>query len=247
MPGPTLTGQKKRSITGYYTTWLISVVLTAMSILLVGFAANQASASSHGTEQYEEAIHQADKAIEADELLYRHHISLAASTSQNDDWQLALQHYNDALQIYPHDQLATERLAATQRIIDITSQLVRSLGRESTLSIPEVADSVTKQLHDAEPYLLYSTRLQEVYAELAEKRVLYQKETFVTVISDNLTDIIVRGIGIIGKTNRRVIRLKPGNYKFEGSRIHYRSTIVPLLIEPGSLPVVVKVVCSERI
>ena len=70
----------------------------------------------------------------------------------------------------------------------------------------------------------------------------------VLILSDNDTDIGIRGVGRIGRVEKRIVELRPGTYLFEGKRKGYRSKLVEVTIDGGgSPPVEVRIICDERV
>ncbi len=181
------------------------------------------------------------------EHAYHHQLSMASSAVERDDWKAAAEHYTAALQSMPHDQAAAEGLSTANRVIVALDRMMTTLAWEARLSTPQGNQGATEALRMATPYLPHSARLQALHDELTRKIWLYQQEVEVTVISDKQTHVVVRGVGLVGRTLRYTISLKPGNYRFEGSRENYKSVIIPVSIEPNSSPVVIEVVCNEPV
>ena len=66
-------------------------------------------------------------------------------------------------------------------------------------------------------------------------------------LSDNNTDIYVRGVGKVGKTIKKVIMLKTGSYFFEGRRQGYKTKLIKLEVMLEDLNYVIEVICNESI
>ena len=56
------------------------------------------------------------------------------------------------------------------------------------------------------------------------------KKISVEIVSDNQTNILVRGVGIVGITQLKTIQLTPGHYTFEGKRKGFKSKLIDVLI-----------------
>ena len=67
------------------------------------------------------------------------------------------------------------------------------------------------------------------------------------VVSDNQTNIIVRGVGVVGITLSKTIQLTPGRYKFEGKREGYKSKLIDVLIPYDKTSYRLSVICDEPI
>ena len=64
-------------------------------------------------------------------------------------------------------------------------------------------------------------------------------------MSDNATDIIVSNIGRIGRFERRVLNLRPGQYTIRGSQSGCKDIYVSIEVLPGIEPI--DLTCPERL
>jgi len=69
----------------------------------------------------------------------------------------------------------------------------------------------------------------------------------ITVVSDQATVVMIRGVRSLGRIDRTTVTLRPGTYVFQGYRAGYRATQVEVRVAVGSKPGEVVVVCDERI
>lgn len=69
----------------------------------------------------------------------------------------------------------------------------------------------------------------------------------VTVVSDQATVVLIRGVGSPGQMDRTTVTLRPGTCVFQGYRAGYRATQVEVHVAAGSKPGEVVVICDERI
>ena len=99
----------------------------------------------------------------------------------------------------------------------------------------------------SEKYGNYSYSLTNQAADLNKLLDQMNKKQKVFVVSDNQTFVKVRGVGQVGLTPGRSIKLKPGNYTFEGSRKGYKSKLVKVLIPLGQNNTEVTMICDEPI
>ncbi len=174
-------------------------------------------------------------------------LSLGEQAKARDDWPVAEKHFERARQLKPDDKTAVENHDLAARVVGATAKIRRTLDREHRLGDQSVLDSVAAYLREVEALAGVSPGLQKLHGELARKVDAYQTEVDVVVVSDNKTHIIVRGVGQVGKTARRTIRLRPGRRVFEGSRSGYQSKLVTVDLVPGAPAVEVSVVCDEKI
>ncbi|MYB34089.1 MAG: hypothetical protein F4X92_02970 [Gammaproteobacteria bacterium] len=184
--------------------------------------------------------------IEAEQK-YLEQIMLAITAVVEDDWFAAVGHYEQALKMRPFDAFAAEGLGSAKAMIGRIESLKQALKYEKRFVHDHSVKAAHKLLTDTEPFLDHSEQLRELHFEIMSKLEAYNMETEVTVISDNKTNVVVKGVGIVGSISRHAVLLKPGDYQFEGARDGYKSIIVPVTISPGDGPIEVEVICSERI
>ncbi len=175
-------------------------------------------------------------------------IQAAANSAIQDDWTAVQQSLELALKLNPQLIDAIEGRDLAKSIIDAQSKFDDYLARSDRLSSENIVDAVRKELEEAQALLKYSPRLRSVVSELEVEVVKWQTEVPVRVISDGKTHIIVRRVGIIGAVRDREILLKPGTYRFEGSRRGYRNKLVEVIVSPDADEITeVTVICNERV
>jgi len=59
--------------------------------------------------------------------------------------------------------------------------------------------------------------------------------------------VLVRGIGKVGVISQKTIKLKPGNYTFEGTRNGFKSKLLQVLIPHDQNNYSVRIICDEPI
>ena len=175
-------------------------------------------------------------------------IQTAANSAIQDDWVAVQQSLELALKLNPKLIDAIEGRDLAKSIIDTQSRFDDYLARSDRLSSKNIVDAVRKELEEAQVLLKFSPRLRTTLSELEVEVVKWQTELPVRVISDGKTHIIVRRVGIIGTVSDREIMLKPGTYRFEGSRRGYRNKLVEVKVTPYANEVAeVTVICDERV
>lgn len=133
------------------------------------------------------------------------------------------------------------RIVAAQRAAD------DFLARPERLGSPSVAGAVRETLRGAKALAPLSARLETSAGALERAIEAGQTPVPVRILSDGRTEIGIRGVGRVGRTEERVIELRPGDYVFEGKRPGYRSRLVEVTVQAGGdAPVEVRIVCDER-
>jgi len=175
-------------------------------------------------------------------------MALGENAARQDDWATAVAHFTRARQLQPDDSAAVAGLARAQEVLAAARRIDGYLKQPQRLADRRVVDGARAYLAAVEPLTAHSPRLKKSRGELSATVEAYLAEVEVVVVSDNASDIIVRGVGQVGKTARRAISLRPGLRQFQCSRRGYKSKIVPLDIPPGAAgPLEVTVVCDEKI
>ncbi len=174
------------------------------------------------------------------------HLRAAAAAVADDDWARAHRRFREAVAVdATADAVDGEKLAA--RVIAAHEEIASYLARPRRLSSPNVAAvaetalRATRDLHRASPSLARQAgMLERLVAD-------YATPVPVLVRSDNRTEILVRGVGRIGKIGEKVVDLRPGAYTFEGKRQGYRSKLIRIEVAPRQRPPEVTLICDERL
>ena len=129
---------------------------------------------------------------------------------------------------------ASKRLSAYQQRPDrLSDNNVRSLAQQDISQARTLSEKSAKLLTQI-------TALEQIVDNINQPRP-------VTITSDNDTYIKVLGVGLVGEVKSKIIQLKPGTYRIEGSREGYRSTIQEIVISPSATDLSVHVVCTEKV
>ena len=180
-------------------------------------------------------------------LLRDGHLAAAEQAAARDDWAAALRAFEEARAVEPtHDEAVSgstlaARVVKAQRTVDGFLSLPERLGTVA------VADAARDALREAQALTALSARLASSAQGLERAIEAARTPVPVRILSDERTEIGVRGVGRIGQVRDRTIELVPGEYVFEGKRKGYRSKLIEVLVEANpDAPVEVRVVCDER-
>ena len=174
------------------------------------------------------------------------HMRAARAAVADDDWARAHRHFREAVAIdataaaVDGEKLAARVIAAHQEIADYLAW-PRRLSSQNIAALAEAALHAARDVYRASPSLArQAAMLERLIAD-------YALPVPVLVRSDNRTEILVRGIGKIGKTDERIVELKPGAYTFEGKRPGYKSKLIRVEVEPRGQSPEVTLICDERV
>jgi tetratricopeptide (TPR) repeat protein len=174
-------------------------------------------------------------------------LSEAQKAGRADNWQDALSFFGKARSIQPENKSAIDGYLLAQAITSSHEALSGYLQAPDRLSSSNVAVLAKKAVTMARSVSHLSPSITSMVENLEASLALYLTKVAVRVISDGQTVIAVRGIGRIGKVMGATIKLKPGNYSFEGKRAGYKSVLIEVKVPPGTDEVEVSVICNEQV
>jgi len=182
------------------------------------------------------------EAVRMDELLGR-----ARLATGRDDWVGALAAYSEAVKLDAGNRAAIEGAQAAQAIVDLTAKIEAHLQNATGWARRPRRPDGPPLLALGTAYAGQSPQVANGMARLTSQLDAYGKKVALLVRSDSQTEIVVRGVGKVGRTTEKTIELMPGAYTFEGVRPGYKARLVDISIAPGQTGIVVEVVCDERL
>ncbi|MCZ6802894.1 MAG: hypothetical protein O7D86_02875 [Proteobacteria bacterium] len=165
----------------------------------------------------------------------------------SDDWVMAKQQLELALQERVDDKLIQKSLADATMIIALGNDLDQYIDNPYRLSNKLVASTANARIAEARLFIDVSPSLNKKTDTLSRLIESMNKKISVEIVSDNQTNIIVRGVGVVGITQSKTIQLTPGRYKFEGKRKGYKSKLIDVLISYDKTTYRINVICDEPI
>ncbi len=175
------------------------------------------------------------------------HLDAARQESAQDNWSRALSYYRRVLTLDSTHPEASEGQGLATAILTAQQGLNDFLAHPDRLSSPNIAAAAHAAVEAAKVWRTSSPRLDTAIDVLEDSVAKWQTPVPVRVLSDNETDIHIRGVGKIGKTTERIIEILPGKYLFEGKRKNFRSVLVEVHITSDQTTLAeVTVICHER-
>lgn len=171
----------------------------------------------------------------------------AHSAVTNDNWDAALNAYRQAETIHPNDQEVIGGIALSSQIIQHQNTIQNFNQDPGRLVNEAIKKSAENTLQDASTLGAISPNLNTQIEHLKTNIEKYNRLIEITVISDGLTNVSVRGVGQVGTVTEYSIRLKPGEYRLEGNRQGYKTKSVSITITPEDTNVRVEIITDERI
>lgn len=171
----------------------------------------------------------------------------AKAAIKKDDWKAASQYLKNIIALIPADAEYSERLKQANDIVSFGNALSTFIADPYRLSnknylakAQSVIDSSSTYLNDSSSLKIKSEQLEELIQQVNSK-------VDIKILSDNNTHILVRGVGIVGKTIEKDIQLLPGQYKFEGKREGYKSKLLNVLVPYDKNNMTLTIICDEQI
>ncbi|MEH6576569.1 MAG: hypothetical protein V7731_05770 [Amphritea sp.] len=180
-------------------------------------------------------------------LLLEQALDKSQSAIVKDDWKTVLSVAEKGLKVHPENRTLLDRINMAERIILTRKAIQDFIKYHQRLSSKNVTKRAQQILNEAENLSNQSFSLLSNMHQLEKLLEAYGRSIDVFLKSDNQTYIVVRGVGQVGITAGRSIKLKPGEYIFEGKREGFRSKLVTVQIPINNLPVTVEIVCDEPI
>jgi tetratricopeptide (TPR) repeat protein len=167
--------------------------------------------------------------------------------AQAEQWQEALEAYEQALKIDANVAFATEGVAEARTRARLDSQFRAAINKPDRLYDIAVAEATGKLLDQARLIDPRGPVLSDQINRL--EQLLRQANTPVpvTLRSDGETEVIVYKIARLGKFQQRELTLRPGTYTARGSRNGYRDVLEKFTITHEGVDAPITIACREPI
>ncbi|MEM7027169.1 MAG: hypothetical protein AAF410_02955 [Pseudomonadota bacterium] len=171
----------------------------------------------------------------------------ALAAMQQDDWQQAKLLLGKALNEKNFDKTLLDLLDQTDAILNLKTGMNNHIASPYRLAEETIKNNAKQLLNESSQYQAVSPSLKQQSEELRDIVSKMSQKVSVKVTSDNQTQVLVRGVGVVGKVDEKTIQLTPGEYKFEGKRTGYKSKLIEVLIPYDQAYYQIKVICDEPV
>lgn len=171
----------------------------------------------------------------------------ADSAAKEDDWERSFELFGKAKKEQPNNQRAADGYTLAHSINTLRQQISKHLSAPHRLASKNVATDAAQLIRKANALSGNSVVLDKKSNALNNELASYSVMIPIKVVSDGQTRISVRGVGRVGVTKEKIIKLKPGTYTFEGARAGYKSKLIRVNIPPRINQFIIELVCDERI
>jgi len=175
------------------------------------------------------------------------YLQSAQSAMAADDWPATKKSLELALNEQSDNQYIQALLVKTTTIITLNNEFNHHLNNPYQLANDQRVSKAKIRIAEAAAFANDSPSLNKKAAELAALIEQMSQKIPVKITSDNQTDILVRGVGMVGLTELKTIHLTPGQYKFEGKRKGYKSKLIDVLIPYDQGSYQLTIYCDEAI
>tara|TARA_R110002073_G_scaffold121106_1_gene263357 strand:+ start:877 stop:2304 length:1428 start_codon:yes stop_codon:yes gene_type:complete len=177
----------------------------------------------------------------------RQAVKQAEQAIRQDNWQQARANFEQVIKDTPENETAIDGLKRANEVLGLQSSLGQYIKNPYRLKSSDVLSEAEKTLSQAQHASNYSFGIKKQTQQLRELIATFNRLIPVTIMSDNKTYVLVRGIGKVGAVSQKTIQLKPGNYTFEGTRNGFKSKLLQVQIPYDQNNFNIHVICDEPI
>lgn len=173
--------------------------------------------------------------------------SQARSKVAAEDWQSALDAYEQALKVDPAAAFAVDGARQARARLRLHRQIDHYLASPARLASDEPLANAEQVLQAAGDAPAVEPRLTGKLVAL--RRMVADARTPVSVElrSDGETEVVIYHVGRRGRFVQQQLELRPGTYTVVGSRPGFRDVRQQFVVKPGAAPPVVTIRCEETI
>ena len=175
------------------------------------------------------------------------HRSRAEEFERQEDWSAALREYDAVFGLDPTIRFAREGKARAEVRSQLAEGLEDHIAHPDRLSNDEVLESAERLLSDARSVEPPGPVLRRQIDSMTKLLAVATTPIRVELVSDNLTEVTVYRVGLLGRFTQQVLDLRPGTYTVVGSRAGYRDVRHRLTVSPSQSSKPVEVRCLEEI
>ena len=164
-----------------------------------------------------------------------------------DEWVNAKKQLKLALREHSNDEFIQKLLVQATTIIALNNEFQLQINNPYRLSNKQLASRMKDKINQASAFVDLSPSLNKKTNKLSRILKRMNKKISVEIASDNQTNILVRGVGVVGVTQLKTIQLTPGRYTFEGKRKGFKSKLIDVLIPYDQTSYRLSIRCDETI
>ena len=197
------------------------------------------------SREVKEALELVDQSIRLARI--ETHRKKAADAEQAENWQQALNAYQQVLNIDPNVQFAVQGKQRASELIRIEKRINFFLQQPAVLESDRQLGNAIQLMAEIEEIDPQGTRLKNQYAKLNRLVDAAQIPVKIVLESDNLTEVAMYKVGKLGRFVNHELNLRPGTYTVVGTRDGYQDVRKKVVVKPGQAPQRIAVICEVKI
>ncbi len=208
-------------------------------------AFERALAMRPGSQQALEAITQTRDQLAVDQITT--HQNNAKTFEASEQWESAVAEYDAALAIDANLVFAQQGRDYAQKRLQLDRLLQSAIEQPVRLADAEVHAQAVQVYYTGRGLENPGPRLQQQLAEVETLLDKAQVPAEVQLVSDNLTEVTLYQVGVLGRFETHALMLKPGNYVAVGTRPGYRDVRAEFEVGFDGRSTPVTIACTEEV
>jgi hypothetical protein len=197
------------------------------------------------SREVKDALAQVDQSIRLARIeTYR---KKAADAAQAENWEQALNAYQQALKIDSNVQFAAQGKQRSLKFIRIDKRINFFLQQPAALESDRQLDNAIQLIGEIKEIDAKGPRLKDQLDKLTRLVDAAQIPVKIILESDNFTEIAVYKVGKLGRFASQELSLRPGTYTVVGTRDGYQDVRQKIIIKPGQGLMRITVKCEVEI
>jgi serine/threonine protein kinase/Flp pilus assembly protein TadD len=197
------------------------------------------------SREVKDALAQVDQSIRLANIETYRQKAIAAEQAEN--WEQALNAYQQALKIDSNVQFAARGKQRSLKFIRIDKRINFFLKQPAALESDRQLDNAIQLIAEIEKIEPKGPRLKDQFDKLTRLAAAAQTPVKIILESDNFTEVAVYKVGKLGRFASQELSLRPGTYTVVGTRDGYQDVRQKIIIKPGQGPVRIAVKCEVEI
>ncbi|MGD8668756.1 MAG: hypothetical protein PVF31_01665, partial [Desulfobacterales bacterium] len=170
-----------------------------------------------------------------------------AASEQSEDWQQALNAYQQVLKIDSNVAFAVQGKQRASKRIRIDKRLNFFLQKPAALESDRQLENALELIAEIEALDAKGPRLEEQINNLVRMVKVAQTPVKIILESDTFTEVAVYKVGKLGRFDSRELNLRPGSYTVVGTRNGYQDVRKKIIVQPEQGPIRVTIRCEVKI
>jgi len=195
-------------------------------------------------DRYQAVLNKAKNVI--DRLRYERAIKSHDDLIARDSWESALQALSDVPKSHQTKADYVKKLQFSSKIVSAARKGEGYLRAPLKLVYQRNKQALRDLINEIRTMQPQSQKISILNEKLVSLLSDYETKVQVTVLSDGISHVTVKSVGVVGVHKRKTIQLVPGNYVFEGKRDGYVTKRIEVTLKPKSHEII-NVVPDEQI